>query len=181
MQIIVSWYAQFYSLKVTSETEVLNLILSNARVYRDLIEALDYQKMMNNKIANINNIELHNWNNNIIVHPWPEKYSNYLIDIGLIENKSTNKYDCIVIEMNPFETTTHPCLFDWTKDNNQLRGQRNEIEIRVQLDYYPNVEDYVEFILDINQYDGKNNSSSDHSSKEPYFIFLDKMKTQLSL
>ncbi|CAF5071946.1 unnamed protein product, partial [Rotaria sp. Silwood1] len=109
------------------------------------------------------------------------KYSNYLIDIGLIENKSTNKYDCIAIEMNPFETTTHARLFDWTKDNNQLRGQGNEIEIRVQLDYYPNIEAYVEFILDINQYDGKNNSSSDHFSKEPYFTFLDKMKTQLSL
>ncbi|CAF3808939.1 unnamed protein product [Rotaria sp. Silwood1] len=243
MQIIASWYAQFYSLKVTSEIEALNLILSSARVYHDLIQALDCQKVMDNKIANINNIELHNWNNNIIVRewnnsldpsmefrcfvyqlnltaisqynyyckyyhlqndaiiqkikitiikywqekiqplldPWPEKYSNYVIDIGLIENKSTNKYDCIVIEMNPFETTTHPCLFDWTKDNNQLRGQGNEIEIRVQLDYYPYVEDYVEFILDINQCDGKNNSSSDHPAKEPYFIFLDKMKTQLSL
>ena len=83
--------------------------------------------------------------------------------------------------MNPFETITHPCLFDWTKDNNQLRGPGNEIAIRVQLDYYPHVEDYVEFILDINQCNEKNNFSSDHPNKEPYFIFLDKMKTQLSL
>jgi hypothetical protein len=83
--------------------------------------------------------------------------------------------------MNSFETTTHPCLFDWTKDNNQLRGQGNEIEIRVRLDYYPHVEDYVDFILDINQCDGKINSSSDHPTKESYFIFLDKIKTQLSL
>ncbi|CAF1486792.1 unnamed protein product [Rotaria sordida] len=220
----------------------MQIIASCARVYHDLIQALDCQKVIDNKTDNINNIELHNWNNNIIARewnnlldpsmkfrcfvyqsnltaisqynycckyyhlqndtiiqkikttiikywhekiqplldPWFEKYSNYVIDIGLIENKSTNKYDCIVIEMNPFETTTHSCLFDWTKDNNQLRGQGNEIEIRVQLDYYPNVEDYVESIPDINQCDEKNNSPSDHPSKEPYFIFLDKMKTHLS-
>ncbi len=43
-----------------------------------------------------------------LLNPFPEKYSNYVIDIGLIENKLTNRYDCIVIEMNPFEINTNP-------------------------------------------------------------------------
>ncbi|CAF2653720.1 unnamed protein product [Rotaria sp. Silwood2] len=243
MQMIAYCYAQFHSLKVTDETQALNLILSSERVYYDLIEVLDCQQLKDNKVANINNIKLHDWNNNIIIREWndlldpsmefrcfiyqsnltaisqynyyckyyhlqndvivqqikrtiikywqekiqplldplAEKYSNYVIDIGLIENKLTNEYDCIVIEMNPFETSTGASLFNWIIDSNQLRGGRNETEIRVQSDYYPYIKDYIEFILEINQCDGKENSSSDHHGKEPYFIFLDQMKTQLSL
>ncbi len=92
----------------------------------------------------------------------------------------TNKDDCIVIEVNPFETTTNPSLFNWTTDSNQLRGQANEIEIRMQSDYYPYIEDYIEFILELNQCNGENNSSSDHNDKKHHFIFLDQIKTQLS-
>ncbi|CAF4106708.1 unnamed protein product, partial [Rotaria sordida] len=62
-----------------------------------------------------------------------------------------------------------------------LRGRENEIEIRVQSDYYPYIKDYIEFILEVNQCDGKENSSSVDHGKEPYFIFLDQMKTQFSL
>ena len=115
-----------------------------------------------------------------LLNPFPEKYSNYVIDIGLIERKGTTEYDCIVIEMNPFETTTNPSLFNWTIDNDQLTGKGNEIEIRVQLDYYPYIEDYIEFLLEVNECNGDNNSLSDHPTKQPYFIFLDQMKEQLS-
>ena len=115
-----------------------------------------------------------------LLSPFPEKYSNYIIDIGLIENKLTNQYDCIVIEMNPFERTTNPSLFDWTKDNNQLKGQGNGIEIRIQLDYYPYIEDYIEFILEVNECNGENQLLSDHPGRKPYFIFLDEIKTELS-
>ncbi|CAF1316461.1 unnamed protein product [Rotaria sordida] len=243
MQMIAYCYAQFHSLKVTDEIQAFNLILSSERVYYDLIEVLDCQQVKDNKVANINNIKLHDWNNNIIIREWnnlldpsmefrcfvyqskltaisqydyyckyyhlqnngivqqikitiikywqekiqpllnplPEKYSNYVIDIGLIENKLTNEYDCIVIEMNPFETSTGASLFNWTTDSDQLRGQENEIEIRVQSDYYPYIKDYIEFILEVNQCDGKENSSSVDHGKEPYFIFLDQMKTQFSL
>ena len=241
MEIIACYYAQFHSLKVTDEIQALNLILSSKRVYDDLKEILDCQQVKDNKVDNINNIKVHDWNNNIIIRQWndlldpsmefrcfvyqsnltaisqynylckfyhlqndeivqqikitiikywqdkiqplldpfPEKYSNYVIDIGLIENKLTNKYDCIVIEMNPFESTTNPSLFDWTKDNNQLRGQGNEIQIRVQSDYYPYIEDYIEYILEVNGCNGENNSSSNHPGNQPYFIFLDQIKTEL--
>ncbi|CAF1377782.1 unnamed protein product [Rotaria sordida] len=243
MQMIAYCYAQFHSLKVTDEIQALNLILSSERVYYDLIEVLDCQQVKDNKVANINNIKLHDWNNNIIIREWndlldpsmefrcfiyqskltaisqynyyckyyrlqndgivqqikitiikywqekiqplldplPEKYSNYVIDLGLIENKLTNGYDCIVTEMNPFEINTGASLFYWTTDSKQLRGRGNEIEIRVQSNYYPYIKDYIEFILEVNQCDGKENSSSVHHGKEPYFIFLDQMKTQLSL
>ncbi|CAF3559720.1 unnamed protein product [Rotaria sp. Silwood1] len=241
MQMIAYCYAQFHSLKVTDAIQALNLILSSERVYYDLREVLDCQQVKDNKVANINNIKLHDWNNNIIIREWndlldpsmefrcfvyqsnltaisqynyyckyyhlqndeivqqikttivkywkekiqpsldhlSEKYSNYVIDIGLIENKLTNAYDCIVIEMNPFEINTSASLFNWTTDSNQLRGRGNEIEIRVKSDYYPYIKDYIEFILEVNQCDGKENSSSDHHGKEPYFVFLDQIKTQL--
>ena len=243
MQMIAYGYAQFHSLRVIDEIQALNLILSSERVYYDLIAVLDCQQVKDNKVVNINNIKLHDWDNNIIIREWndlldpsmefrcfvyqsnltaisqydyhckyyhlqndvtvqqikttiikywqekikplldplPEKYPNYIIDIGLIENKSTNGYDCIVIEMNPFDTSTGASLFDWTRDSDQLRGQGNETEIRVQSNYHPYMEDYIELILEANQCDGKEHSSSDHPGNEPYFVFLDRMKTQLSI
>jgi hypothetical protein len=62
MQMIAFWYAQFHSLKVTDETQALHLILSSERVYQDLIEILDCQQVKDNKVAKINNIKLHDWN-----------------------------------------------------------------------------------------------------------------------
>ncbi|CAF0783956.1 unnamed protein product [Adineta steineri] len=113
------------------------------------------------------------------IHPllnqYPEKYSNYVIDIGLI-----NQYDCIVIEMNPFELTTNPSLFNWTTDNDQLKGQGNDLEIRVRSDYYPHIEDYIEYILEVNQCNEENKALSDHPGSKPYYTFLDQMETQLS-
>ena len=73
-----------------------------------------------------------------------EKYSNYVIDLGLIREDG---FRCVVIEMNPFESTTGASLFDWNTDHEQLTGQTDEIEIRVRLDYFPHVEDYVEMVL----------------------------------
>jgi hypothetical protein len=51
-----------------------------------------------------------------------EKYSNYIIDLGLIENKLSNELECIVIELNPFVTSTGGSLFHWSGDINQLTG-----------------------------------------------------------
>ena len=115
-----------------------------------------------------------------LLNPFPERYSNYVIDIGLIENHLTHQYDCIVIEMNPFDFTTNPSLFKWTTDYQQLTGQGNELEIRVQLDYYPYIEDYIEFILTVNGCNEDNDAEDDHPGKKPYFSWLNQMKTQLS-
>ena len=142
-----------------------------------------FYHLQNDQIVQQIKITIRNyWQDKIqpLLNQFPDKYFNYVIDIGLIKNKLTNQYDCIVIEMNPFERTTNPSLFDWTKDNNQLRGQGNEIEIRVQFDYYPYIEDYIEFLLEVNECNGENKSLSDHPAKKPYFTFLDQMKTQLS-
>jgi hypothetical protein len=57
-------------LKVTDEIQALNLILSSKRVYYDLIEVLDCQQVKENKVDDINDIKLHDWNNNIIIRQW---------------------------------------------------------------------------------------------------------------
>lgn len=108
-----------------------------------------------------------------------DKYSNYVIDIGLIDNKATNEYTCIVIELNPFERTTNPSLFDWNKDSDQLRGQGVDVEMRVQADYYPFIEDYIDFLLEINECNEEVQSITDHPGKKPYGIFMEQIKTQL--
>jgi len=226
MQLIASYYAQFHSLKVTNEIETLNLILSSERIYYDLNEVLDCEKVN------------HTWNNHIIVREWndrldpsmefrcfvyqskltaisqynhyckyyhlqdadtiqrikstiarywqtkiqplldpfPEKYANYVIDIGLIGDQ----FDCIVIEMNPFHSTTNPSLFDWTTDNGILRGDGHETEIRVRLEYYPYVEDYINFILELNNCseEPRDNSRTTNERLQPYFVFLEKIKTR---
>ena len=82
--------------------------------------------------------------------------------------------------MNPFAVTTNPSLFNWTKDYDQLIGKETELQIRVQMDYYPYVEDYIEYILEVNKCVEEKNSSEDHPGSKPYFIFLDEMKKQLS-
>ena len=74
-----------------------------------------------------------------------EKYSNYVIDIGWIRDQE--EFHCVVIEMNPFESTTGASLFDWNVDQAQLTGQTDEIEIRVRSDYFPHIEEYVEMVL----------------------------------
>ncbi len=164
---IAYWYAQFHSLKVTDEIQALNLIYY---LQNDVV------------VQQIKMTIIKYWKETIqpLLDPFTEKYSNYVIDIGLIENKLTNKYDCIVIEMNPFETTTNPSLLDWKTDNNQLRGQGYQIEIRVRSDYYPSIEDYIQFLLEVNQCNEEYNSSSDQNDKKHNFIFLDQIKTQLS-
>jgi hypothetical protein len=239
MQLIAYGYAQFHSLKIMNEYEALNLILSSERVFIDLLNALDCQHVQDNKVLNINNIKLHDWNNNIIIREWNnlldpsmefrcfvyqsnltaisqynhyckfyqlqndltvqqikstiieywqqkiqplldqfnEKYLNYIIDLGLIENKQSNEFECVVIELNPFATSTGASLFHWTEDINQLTGQLNEIEIRVRSNYLPNIEEFAEFILEENKLNKEDNLSSDH---EPYFIFLNKIQKQLS-
>lgn len=70
MQMIALCSAQSHSLKVTSEVEALNLLLSSERVYYDLIEVLDCEKMKENQIENKTNIKLHDWNNHIILRQW---------------------------------------------------------------------------------------------------------------
>jgi hypothetical protein len=41
-------------------------------------------------------------------------------------------------------------------------------------------EDYIEFLLEVNQCNEEYNSSSDQNDKKHNFIFLDQIKTQLS-
>ena len=241
MQMIAFCYAQNHALKVTNEIEALNLLLSSERVYYDLNEVLDCEKMKDNKT---NVIKLHDWNNHIVLRQWsqrldpsmefrcfvyqskltaitqydyyckyyhlqnenvieqikntiiqywkdkiqplldpyPEKFTNYVIDIGLIENQSTNKYDCIIIEMNPFGTTSGGSLFHWIDDNDRLRGNGNDVEIRIQRNYYPDIQDYIAFILEVNQcnMNEENNSSDDYPRPKPYYTFLNEMKSELS-
>ncbi|CAF0942250.1 unnamed protein product [Adineta ricciae] len=230
MQMIAFCSAQFECLKVTNEREALNLILSSERVFIDLSDALQCEKLDDEKIP---------WNNHLILRQWHsqlnhsmelrcvvyqskltaisqynhyckfyhlqdqlivqkikltiekyfqdkirmlfercnENYSNYIIDVGLMVNGSTNEFDCIVIELNPFDTSTGASLFNWTNDEELLTGKQNDVEIRVRGDYYPNIQDLIEFIHQENSLKTKNDRTDDH---QPYFLFLDKMKNELS-
>lgn len=76
-----------------------------------------------------------------------EKYANYIIDLGLIRDEMDGKLKCLVIEMNPFESTTGASLFDWKRDHEQLTSRTNDIEIRIRSDYFPNIEEYIDFVL----------------------------------
>ena len=70
-----------------------------------------------------------------LLDPYKEKYSNYIIDLGLIENKSSNELECIVIELNPFATSTGASLFHWSGDHNQINRaiQRNRNTCTIRL------------------------------------------------
>ena len=62
-------------------------------------------------------------------------YTEYVVDIGIVILEEMNKHredalDCIVIELNPFRTTTGAGLFDWKHDTEQLR-KGEVVEIRV--------------------------------------------------
>ena len=61
MRMIAYCYAQSHSLKVNTEFEALNLILSSERVFIDLLEALNCQKVRDHPGTNINNIQLYDW------------------------------------------------------------------------------------------------------------------------
>ena len=55
-------------------------------------------------------------------------YSEYIVDIAVLEGKKLNtalemndSLDCVVIELNPYATTTGAGLFDWRRDEKQLK------------------------------------------------------------
>lgn len=108
-----------------------------------------------------------------------EKYSNYIIDIGVIENKSSNELECIVVELNPFARSTGASLFDWDGDIQQLTGQKDEIEIRVRSDYLPNIKEWTEFILNENKLNTEESSELISNDKQSYFEFINKIRNQL--
>ena len=109
-----------------------------------------------------------------LLDPFKEKYSSYIIDLGLIENGSSNELECVVIELNPFAPSTGASLFDWKTDINQLTGKLNEIEIRVRSDYLSNINEYMDFILQENALDGERSSLSSDDAIESYFTFINK-------
>ena len=73
-------------------------------------------------------------------------YTDYVVDIALIEKMETElkfedddnndgKYECIVIEINPFSELTSCCLFDWSIDKYILKGSDiGEIVFRIYED-----------------------------------------------
>ncbi|CAF1454101.1 unnamed protein product [Didymodactylos carnosus] len=122
------------------------------------------------------------WEQNVkpLLDPFKEEYCNYIIDLGLIENKLSNELECIVIELNPFAQSTGASLFDWKTDVNQLTGQLNEIEIRVRSDYLPNIDEYTKFIFEQSQLSTKDNLLLGDDDQEPYFTLLNNIHTQLT-
>ena len=79
--------------------------------------------------------------------------------------------------MSPFKTTTEGSLFHWI-DDDQITGNGNDVKIWIQRNYYPNIQDHIAFILEVNQCNNEENTSSDRS--KPYYTFLNEIKNELS-
>ncbi|CAF3734952.1 unnamed protein product [Rotaria sp. Silwood1] len=141
-----------------------------------------YQLQNNLTIQQIKTTIIEYWQQKIkpLLDPFKEKYFSYIIDIGLIENKLSNELECIVIELNPFASSTGASLFNWKTDINQLTGQQNDIEIRVRSDYMTNIDEYMKFIFQENKLNTEDNLIAGDNDDEPYFVFLNKIQTQLS-
>ncbi|CAF1391004.1 unnamed protein product [Adineta steineri] len=134
-------------------------------------------------IQQIKNVIIKYWEEKLkpILDKFTEKYSNCIIDIGVIKNNLTDEFECIVIEMNPFASSTGASLFNWKIDYDQLTGQKNDIEIRIRSDFYPNIDEYIKFVFQKIKFNSEDNVlHNDDDDDEPYFLFLNKIKTQLS-
>ncbi|WP_191968184.1 cell division cycle protein 123 family protein [Legionella longbeachae] len=69
---------------------------------------------------------------------------NYILDIAYIHDEIK------VIELNPYDQTTGPCLFSWHKDEQILRGENPEEipVIRVRQELLPDLDKWIEIMLD---------------------------------
>jgi len=71
-------------------------------------------------------------------------FENYIVDFGLIDNDQV-----FLIELNPFDTKTGPCLFHWTVDRNILLNEEkninvDKIEIRSKDEEIANLKEFVD-------------------------------------
>ncbi|CAF3197692.1 unnamed protein product [Rotaria sp. Silwood2] len=141
-----------------------------------------YHLQSDSTIQRIKSTIIQYWQQKVkpLLDPFNDLYSNYVIDFALIENKISNEFECVVIELNPFAKSTGASLFDWQTDIDQLTEQRNEIEIRVRSDYFPNICEYVEYVLAENELNANKTLSSENDDKESYFSFLNKIQVQLA-
>eukprot|EP00485_Elphidium_margaritaceum_P005067 CAMPEP_0202693562 /NCGR_PEP_ID=MMETSP1385-20130828/7640_1 /ASSEMBLY_ACC=CAM_ASM_000861 /TAXON_ID=933848 /ORGANISM="Elphidium margaritaceum" /LENGTH=478 /DNA_ID=CAMNT_0049349253 /DNA_START=13 /DNA_END=1449 /DNA_ORIENTATION=- len=62
-------------------------------------------------------------------------YFEYVLDIGVVvlnelDRYTLNNLQCLVIELNPFDEKTGAALFDWRKDEQQLKHGK-DVEMRV--------------------------------------------------
>jgi hypothetical protein len=108
-----------------------------------------------------------------------DRYSNYIIDRAILENKISDKLECIVIELNPFATIPGASLFNWKSDFDQLTGKMNAIEIRIRSSNLPNIVQYTSFILESNGFIEESRTSSCDDEQEPFFKFLNEFKTNI--
>ena len=113
-----------------------------------------------------------------LLGPCNDTYMNYVVDIGLLESEGSNEFDCIVIELNPFASTTGGSLFDWKVDHDQLTGLSEGIAIRVRSENLPNIHDYAEFIMGENHLDTDGDPLSPRKDGDDasYVDFLSKTK-----
>lgn len=88
-------------------------------------------------------------------------YNDYIVDFAMVpkkqsfsERKQGNlEWECIVIELNPFETSTGAGLFSWSKDRDLLAGKASEssekkgIPLRLHEQRVPGIERFFDGIL----------------------------------
>ena len=97
-------------------------------------------------------------------------YHHYIIDFGIIIKDENNKenidgLDIIIIELNPFATTTGAGLFGWNNDIDILKHSK-EIEMRVHHKNVLRVE-FVEHYL---------NDCEKYAVEKPWFLVLDEIE-----
>eukprot|EP01083_Nonionella_stella_P017510 48981_1 len=101
-------------------------------------------------------------------------YREYIVDIAIIildEKKKENvdNLDCVVIELNPYRTSTGAGLFNWGGDEQQLKYAQ-EVEIRV---HHKSVlsKTFVEHYL---------NDFEKYAVETPWYKLLEKMEKEIT-
>ena len=100
-------------------------------------------------------------------------YFDYVIDIGIIvinkdKDESNFELECIVIELNPYATSTGAGLYNWGNDEKQLK-YGTEIEIRV----------HKKSVLSANFVDHYLNDFEKYSVETPWFTKLDELESKI--
>ncbi|EKD71742.1 MAG: hypothetical protein ACD_46C00111G0002 [uncultured bacterium] len=98
------------------------------------------------------------------IHPLINK-SQYVLDVALINN------ELYVIELNPFDKSTGPCLFSWEKDSELLTGNGSMqiSELRINQAPRNNVNEIIQHIIETETDLAKD-------SIEPYFEYSEYKK-----
>jgi len=87
------------------------------------------------------------------------RFESYVIDVA-VTKLTTKDIGLVVVELNPFETSTGAALFDWSADRRLLENA-TAVQLRLRSTPLPRLQEYLEAALPM--VTGKDNTSEDES------------------